>query len=338
MAIEYNTITYRTCEGLDNLRFSWCELSKSHVPKQVGIIKQIIIPNRLSNETYLCKEPRYLGVWERSTSGDLVRIGVSRNVVAQKLGITSVWDFDGLPNSGNGLVLALLADPNGDWDDINLDEHIGGRGNANDTDGCVLYSTISGSNKHSIDIIFTIQYEIEVPDPEPDQDPEDDPTQDPEDDPEDEQKLREIDIRNYWRPAVRDTLEFQEIAKAINPELMAMQARIYEIVNENFIATASDYGLSRYEKMLNISPEEGDTLDDRRVRILTRMNMNVPYTWRSVNQMLTNLVGEGNHSMNYVNDTSTLTVTVKSEYKDKVSSFLTNVLPMNIVVIIEEGV
>lgn len=106
---------------------------------------------------------------------------------------------------------------------------------------------------------------------------------------------RIIDIRNYWSPVVRNTAEFQQIAKAVNPELNTLQDCIYRILNHVFIdENTTEYGVRCWENDLNISPENGDTLEDRKIRILTYLNIRLPYTLPVLKQMIASFVGEDN--------------------------------------------
>lgn len=146
---------------------------------------------------------------------------------------------------------------------------------------------------------------------------------------------REIDIRKYWRPVIRNTAEFQQIANAENPEFNLQLERINRMLQDVFVQTATEYGVSRWERILNIYPESGETLDDRKIRIMTMLNIRLPYTWRTLEQMLAGCVGEGNFTMSIVNDTATLTIRVKAENNSQfemVRILLNKVVPQNLVV------
>ena len=148
-------------------------------------------------------------------------------------------------------------------------------------------------------------------------------------------ELREIDIRNYMPPVVRNTAEFQQIATAENPEFNNFQACIYQVLQDSFVQDATEYGVKRWENILNISPENGDTLETRKERILTYLNIKLPYTWRVLKQMLISLLGEENVEMKLNNETATLTVAVALDTTEAqieaVEQLLGRVLPQNLV-------
>ena len=110
-------------------------------------------------------------------------------------------------------------------------------------------------------------------------------------------KLREVDISEYWSPIVKGIVEFGEIAVAENPEFNKLAACIYRVLQESFIKTATDYGVSRWEKMMGISPTSNATLEDRKAAVLTHLNTNLPYTVPVLKQMLIGLLGEDNFTM-----------------------------------------
>lgn len=146
---------------------------------------------------------------------------------------------------------------------------------------------------------------------------------------------RVVAIENYWAAVVRDTDEFQQIAIAENPEFNKLGECIRRILQDSFIHDATEYGVKRWETMLNIVPEKTDTLEDRKVRILTQLNIQLPYTWRILQQMIASFVGEGNYEMDYINDYSKLIIKIKvtsdSQYTT-VLNLLKNVVPQNVVI------
>ena len=73
---------------------------------------------------------------------------------------------------------------------------------------------------------------------------------------------------NYLPYVVRDYAEFQGITGAEQPEFEAAWAAAEDLLSNQFIKTAGNLGLSRWEKILGITPKGTDTLDDRRFRVL----------------------------------------------------------------------
>lgn len=91
----------------------------------------------------------------------------------------------------------------------------------------------------------------------------------------------------YLPYAVRDFEDFQGITTGEQPEFELVWDAHEQVFNNQFIDTMDDYGLSRWEAMLKITPKGTDTLDTRRARIKTQLNNFVPYPIRVFAQMLT---------------------------------------------------
>lgn len=150
-------------------------------------------------------------------------------------------------------------------------------------------------------------------------------------------EIREVKIEEYWPLIVKGTAEFGQIAAALNPEFNKLAECIYRVLNESFIQDASEYGVSRWESILGITPAAGATLDDRKAAILTYMNIKLPYTWRVLKQMLVPILGgEDKFVMEYLNDEAKLvlhTDRLNDAMLATVTSLLERVVPQNIEVV-----
>lgn len=140
---------------------------------------------------------------------------------------------------------------------------------------------------------------------------------------------------DYLPYVVRDYAEFQGITGAEQPEFENAWAAVDDLLNNQFITTAGNLGLSRWEKILGITPKGTDTLDDRRFRVLTRLNEELPYTLPQLRVILGTLCGAGNYSAEVEEGTYQLVVKIglaaKNNFSD-VASLLDRVVPENMVV------
>ena len=140
---------------------------------------------------------------------------------------------------------------------------------------------------------------------------------------------------NYLPYIVRDYAEFQGIAGAEQPEFETAWTAVDDLLDNQFISTAGNLGLSRWEKILDITPKGTDTLDDRRFRILTQLNGELPYTLSQLRLTLATLCGEGNCFVDITNGTYILNVKIALAAKnnfDDVESLLQRIVPQNIVI------
>lgn len=318
MAIEYKTTTYRTCTGENDGSGLLVELSLAQTHKLSGTLKEITIPIRSSGLDGSII-PTYLSIHLEQFDGTWLQVAVSNNAVTPVAGGTSVWSFDGIILNGRRIRLIPVATKDGEQQS-RLYLHykfIVSSDGSQIKYGYAWYG-------HLPDITFTIENTLFVPDEKP----------------EPEVELREIDIRNYWPPVVRDTDEFQQIAAALNPEFNTLQACIYRVLQDAFVHDATDYGVRRWESILGISPAVGDTLDDRKARIITYLNIKLPYTWRVLKQMLTEFLSDEQWVMEYINDECKLILHTDHISDDKlqtIKTLLENVVPQNIEVEVNEN-
>ena len=95
----------------------------------------------------------------------------------------------------------------------------------------------------------------------------------------------------------RNIYEFQQIAGAQEPELQALLIAIDAVLDNWFVFTANEAGISRLEKIAGITPDTGSDLETRRYRLLAKMTEKIPYTDETLEQRLGSLAGEGNYSI-----------------------------------------
>lgn len=102
---------------------------------------------------------------------------------------------------------------------------------------------------------------------------------------------KEVDLLSYWMPLLRKIKEFKEIAKTEEPELRYILEAIDRTLANMFIETADEYGIKRFENMMGLYPEEGDSLETRRFNVLIKWNDKVPYTEKELYNRLLSLCG-----------------------------------------------
>ena len=130
---------------------------------------------------------------------------------------------------------------------------------------------------------------------------------------------------DYLPYVIRDYAEFQGIMGSEQPEIEKAWNTTDDLLNNQFIPTAGNMGLSRCT----------DSLEDRRFRILTRINEELPYTLPQLRNILETLCGKGNYSADVEEGTYQLLVKIglaaKNNFND-VESLLNRVVPQNMVV------
>lgn len=143
--------------------------------------------------------------------------------------------------------------------------------------------------------------------------------------------LRTIRLIKYLPLYIQEYEEIQKIMTAENPELQLLADTSEDIKNDGFINTCGIYGITRFENMTGITPNDYDTLEARRRRILARWNNQLPYTWRVMLEKLDALCGAGNYSASLSGYVLTLVTNLGlSSQIDELDRLLDTILPANI--------
>lgn len=150
--------------------------------------------------------------------------------------------------------------------------------------------------------------------------------------------IRTIDLKGYLPEVLKDVQEMRAIMETETPEVQALWQACEDCMNDQFITEATENGVARREKMLKIIPPATDTLNDRKLRLLSRYNENIPYTRKMLIGMLDSLCGPDGYILQIL--TSAFTVNVKVELTVKkqeeiIRDTLERILPYNMVFTVE---
>lgn len=146
------------------------------------------------------------------------------------------------------------------------------------------------------------------------------------------------DIREYWPEILAKIREFDLIADVENTELDALAQEIENILNDQFIETATERGIARRELILGIVPYSDDMLETRRFRVAGKWLNRLPYTYRMLQERLDALLGEGHYVIELHKEPYTLTVKIELIVKrqfDTAQKMLREVVPANLNLIVE---
>lgn len=150
--------------------------------------------------------------------------------------------------------------------------------------------------------------------------------------------MRQANILDYLPEFLRQVQEIVVHADAENAELEKLWKAIETAWNDQFLYTMGEYGIKRWERMLNIIPLSTDDLEDRRFRIINRLNTMASYTYREVDEHLNNMCGAGNYTMEYLAEIWTLKVRLslrKARQLNELKRWLEEIIPMNILLDID---
>ena len=149
---------------------------------------------------------------------------------------------------------------------------------------------------------------------------------------------RKVDYLGYLPQIFKEIEEIQAVAHVETPILNGLWLKIEDILNDQFIITATDSGLSRQEKMLKLNVPATDTIETRRFRLLSRYQEQAPYTNKVLKQLLDSLLGEGKYfyERNVAGKwlTVKLELTVKGQF-EAVELMLERITPQNMILTVE---
>ena len=99
---------------------------------------------------------------------------------------------------------------------------------------------------------------------------------------------------DYLPPVLQSVMEFAAITGAQQPEIEAAWDALNLVMDNQFIDTATEAGVTVWEKEINIVPLATDTLEDRKQRLKTAWTYGVVYTYNWLVNWLKTSCGENN--------------------------------------------
>lgn len=147
--------------------------------------------------------------------------------------------------------------------------------------------------------------------------------------------VKEVDLLSYQSNIIQQIREFKVLSKVENPKLECVWHAVEDAIDDQFATSLTDNGCKRWESIMEINAKDTDDLDFRRFRILSKLNEQLPYTYRMLELQLRTLCGDDGYTMVLNNNEYTLVVkialTSKNKYSD-VEFTLRKFVPANIVI------
>ena len=115
-------------------------------------------------------------------------------------------------------------------------------------------------------------------------------------------------LLSYLPQVLLDTCEFPLLCLAEQPEFDAYVQAAQEVFDSQLIVTAPQKAVERYEKIFGIIAKDTESLEERRLRLIARLNERLPYTVRRLREILNNLYGENGYDIEIDHEKYLLTV------------------------------
>ena len=145
-------------------------------------------------------------------------------------------------------------------------------------------------------------------------------------------------ILDLWPPIMQELKEFQKIAEIEEAFFERLKQEIQNIVDDQFIQTATERGIARRERMLNVSPFADDTLETRRFRVQGIWNDKLPYTYRVLLERLDGLCGPDGYVIELNSGEYSLNIKIELTKKrmfDEVVRITQQMVPANLLITVE---
>lgn len=136
-------------------------------------------------------------------------------------------------------------------------------------------------------------------------------------------------ILNHYPPVIKQIKEMQQIAKAEDIEFSKLNISINEVIRNMFVFTADETGVMRFEKLLGIKPKAAQSLDDRKIYILSMMNRRK----MSLSELMA-MLSNYSEGITLLNDIANMEMIVEINTDagslDMLNSIIDEILPLNI--------
>ena len=136
-------------------------------------------------------------------------------------------------------------------------------------------------------------------------------------------------ILNHYPPVIKQIKEMQQIAKAEDIEFSKLNVSINEVIRNMFVFTADETGVIRFEKLLGIKPKAAQSLDDRKIYILSMMNRRK----MSLSELMA-MLSNYSEGITLLNDIANMEMIVEINTDagslDTLNSIIDEILPLNI--------
>lgn len=141
-------------------------------------------------------------------------------------------------------------------------------------------------------------------------------------------------LNEYLPSILLKTYEFPLLCDTEQREFDRLNTAVDEVLDAQFVSTAGEQGIARYEKIFKITPMDTDTLAERRFKVLAKINAQLPFSVRRLRQQLETLCGADGYKLELDGDRYTLTIKVALTAKrnqQAVEELLADIVPANMV-------
>lgn len=140
----------------------------------------------------------------------------------------------------------------------------------------------------------------------------------------------ERNMLDYLPDALRPYRELRAMAAGWQALFDGLWRAADQALDDQFVTTASEYGLSRWESMLGIRAKGTESLDKRRARVLSRLLEQLPFTMRGLLVQLETLCGGDGFTVELREENNVLYVRCPlalKQYREDARGLLERIVP-----------
>lgn len=142
-------------------------------------------------------------------------------------------------------------------------------------------------------------------------------------------------ISKYLPSEILKIEEYRALNHSFDLEFDLLKYQLDGIQRERYVLTATNKGLTEWEKQLKIKNTSQD-IETRRLQILARKNLQAPYTDRTLRQRLDIICGEDNYKLQILYDKYTIildTVMTNEAQFNNLLFMLNSIIPCHILIL-----
>ena len=146
-------------------------------------------------------------------------------------------------------------------------------------------------------------------------------------------RKRSVDLFSYVPPFLNEYQEFNAILSAETSEFQELSDQAISLPDETLITSANEKGLTKFEEILNLTPNTDDSVEERRRRVLAYEDSAQPYTINYLKNRIQILQGNDDVSV-YLDENDPFLLHVVTGYLDEryledVREMVKEMLPAN---------
>ena len=145
----------------------------------------------------------------------------------------------------------------------------------------------------------------------------------------------ERNLFEYYPEPLREFKEIRVLSDTEQEEVEQLEKAQKALLADQFVTTATENGISRWEAILGTQPRVTASLDERKFAILTRLSQELPYSMGMLRRQMNFLCGEEGYSLELKNQEYLLIVRIalvsRNSYKD-VARLLKRIVPANLAI------